>query len=173
MQVETKRVQPVQMVTPANGHIRRKRLRIGIYFMAPAFLIIAVFMLGPAVWAVYISFTNMSLTGVGAATPQWVGLQNFVQILHDAEFFSAFRVSLTYLVGSALIGQALLGLLLAMLMRHRQRAFKAVLGAIIIVAWVIPDVVAGFLWSSFLAGGPQGRNSRGNQLPRRESPRRR
>src|SRR5260370_7071754 len=42
-----------------------------------------------------------------------------------------------------------------MLMRRRQRAFKAVLGGIIIVAWVIPDVVAGFLWASFLAGGPQ------------------
>jgi len=155
MQVEKDQVQPLQMVTLAPGRIRRKRLRVGIYFMAPAFLIIAVFMLGPAFWGVYISFTNMSLTGAGAATPQWVGLQNFVQILHDGEFFSAFRVSLTYLVGSALIGQAVLGLLLAMLMRHRQRPFKAVLGAIIIVAWVIPDVVAGFLWSSFLAGGPQ------------------
>ncbi len=157
MQVETKRVQPLQMVTPAHihGRNRRKRQRLAILFIAPAFLIIAIFMLGPALWAVYISFTNMSLTGVGAATPQWVGLQNFVQILHDAEFFNAFRVSLTYLVGSALIGQAVLGLLLAMLMRHRQRVFKAVLGAIIIIAWVIPDVVAGFLWSSFLAGGPQ------------------
>jgi multiple sugar transport system permease protein len=157
MQVETKRAQPLQMVTTAQTYAsnRRKRQRLGILFMTPAFLIIAIFMLGPALWAVYISFTNMSLTGIGAATPQWVGLQNFVQILHDAEFFSAFRVSLTYLVGSALIGQAVLGLLLAMLMRHRQRAFKAVLGAIIIVAWVIPDVVAGFLWSSFLAGGPQ------------------
>jgi len=155
MQVEKDQAQPLQMVTLVPGRIRRKRLRVGIYFMAPAFLIIAVFMLGPALWGVYISFTNMSLTGAGAATPQWVGLQNFVQILHDAEFFSAFRVSLTYLVGSALIGQAVLGLLLAMLMRNRQRPFKAVLGAIIIVAWVIPDVVAGFLWSSFLAGGPQ------------------
>ena len=157
MQVETKRVQPLQMVTTAQTHAsnRRKRQRLSILFMAPAFLIIAIFMLGPALWAVYISFTNMSLTGIGAATPQWVGLQNFVQILHDAEFFNSFRVSLTYLVGSALIGQAVLGLLLAMLMRHRHRVFKAVLGAIIIVAWVIPDVVAGFLWSSFLAGGPQ------------------
>src|SRR5216683_215998 len=124
MQVETKRVQPLQMVTTAQTRAsnRRKRQRLSILFMAPAFLIIAIFMLGPALWAVYISFTNMSLT---------------------------------YLVGSALIGQAVLGLLLAMLMRHRHRVFKAVLGAIIIVAWVIPDVVAGFLWSSFLAGGPQ------------------
>ena len=155
MQVETKRVQRLQMATSAPRRIRRKRLRIAIIFMAPAFLVIALFMFGPAFWAVYISLTNMALTGAGAATPQWVGLQNFAQILHDAEFFNAFRVSLTYLVGSALIGQAVLGLLLAMLMRRRQRAFKAVLGAIIVIAWVIPDVVAGFLWSSFLAGGPQ------------------
>jgi len=155
MQVKTEQVQSLQVVTPAQRRNQHKQLRLGILFMAPAFLVIAIFMLGPAFWAIYISFTNMSLTGAGAATPMWVGLQNFVQILHDAEFFNAFRVSLTYLVVSALIGQAVLGLLLAMLMRHRQRLFKSVLGAIIIVAWVIPDVVAGFLWSSFLAGGPQ------------------
>lgn len=155
MQVKTEQVQSLQVVTPVQRRSRHKRLRLGILFMAPAFLVIAVFMLGPAFWALYISFTNMSLTGAGAATPQWVGLQNFVQILHDGEFFNAFRVSLTYLVASALIGQAVLGLLLAMLMRHRQRVFKSVLGAIIIIGWVIPDVVAGFLWSSFLAGGPQ------------------
>ena len=155
MQVETKQAQTLQMVPVAHKRLQRERLRRGILFMAPAFLIIAIFMLGPAFWAIYISFTNTSLTGVGAATPQWVGLQNFVQILHDGEFFNAFRVSLTYLVGSALIGQAVLGLLLALLMRHRQPVFKAVLGGIIIIAWVIPDVVAGFLWSAFLAGGPQ------------------
>lgn len=155
MQVETEQVRPLPKVSVAHGRLQRERLRRGILFMAPAFLIIAIFMLGPAFWAIYISFTNTSLTGVGAATPQWVGVQNFVQILHDGEFFNAFRVSLTYLVGSALIGQAVLGLLLAMLMRHRQSVFKAILGGIIIVAWVIPDVVAGFLWSSFLAGGPQ------------------
>ncbi len=155
MQVETEQVRALQTVPRAHGRIRRRQLRIGILFMAPAFVIIALFILGPAFWSIYISLTNESLTGVGAAAPQWVGVQNFVQILHDGEFFNAFRVSLTYLVGSALIGQAVLGLLLAMLMRNRQRAFKAVLGGIIIIAWVIPDVVAGFLWSSFLAGGPQ------------------
>jgi len=130
-------------------------MRTGILFMAPALLITLVFMIGPALWSVYISLTNMSLTGAGAASPQWVGLQNFAQILHDGEFFNAFRVSLTYLVFSALIGQAVLGLLLALLMRKRNRVFKAILGSIIVVAWVIPDVVAGFLWSAFLAGGPQ------------------
>lgn len=154
MQVKTQ-AEAIKLVNVAPQSQRRKRLRISLLFMAPAFLVIAIFMLGPAVWAFYVSFTNMALTGAGAATPQWVGLQNFIQILRDGEFLNAFRVSLTYLVFSALIGQAGLGLLLALLMRKRNPVFKSVLGAIIITAWVIPDVVAGFLWNSFLAGGPQ------------------
>src|SRR6266567_2961147 len=154
MQANTQ-VETMNVATPVARPQSRKRLRTGILFMAPAFLVITVFMLGPAFWSLYISFTNMALTGVGAQTPQWVGLQNFTQILRDKEFLNAFRVSLTYLVGSALIGQAMLGLLLALLMRHRNIVFKSVLGAIIVGAWVIPDVVAGFVWSAFLAGGPQ------------------
>ncbi len=146
----------VEQIVPARKNVRsRKRLRTGIFFITPALLITVIFMLGPALWSIYISLTNMSLTGVGAQTPQWVGLQNFQQILQDGEFFNAFKVSLTYLVFSALIGQAILGLLLALLMRKRNPVFKAILGSIIVVAWVIPDVVAGFLWSAFLAGGPQ------------------
>ncbi|WP_151758181.1 carbohydrate ABC transporter permease [Dictyobacter vulcani] len=116
---------------------------------------IAVFMLGPAIWSIYVSFTNMALTGVGADTPQFVGFDNFVHIFRDGEFLNSLRVSLTYLVFSALIGQAGLGLLLALLMRRRNIVFKSILGAIIVAAWVIPDVVAGFVWSAFLAGGPQ------------------
>jgi multiple sugar transport system permease protein len=154
MQVKTQ-AEAIKLVGVTPQSQRRKRLRISLLFMAPAFIVIAIFMLGPAFWAFYVSFTNMALTGAGAATPQWVGLQNFAQIVRDGEFLNAFRVSLTYLVFSALIGQAGMGLLLALLMRNRQKVFKSVLGAIIISAWVIPDVVAGFLWNSFLAGGPQ------------------
>ncbi|QBD77439.1 sugar ABC transporter permease [Ktedonosporobacter rubrisoli] len=131
---------------------QRGKPRVSLLFMAPAFLIIAIFLLGPALWALYVSFTNMALTGVG--TVQWVGLQNFIHILHDSGFFNALSVSLLYLAFSALLGQALLGLLLALLMRQRNRIYKSVLGAIIIFAWVIPDVVAGFIWSAYLAGGP-------------------
>lgn len=155
MQVKAQASTIEQVVPARKSSRRRKRLRTGIIFITPALLVTGFFMLGPALWSIYISLTNMSLTGVGAQTPQWVGLQNFQQILQDGEFFNAFKVSLTYLVFSALIGQAILGLLLALLMRRRNPVFKAILGSIIIVAWVIPDVVAGFLWSAFLAGGPQ------------------
>jgi ABC-type sugar transport systems, permease components len=144
-----------QQLAGASAHAQHKRMRMSFVFMAPAFLIIAVFMVGPALWSVYVSFTDMSLTGAGANAVTWVGFQNFAHIFSDGEFLNAFRVSLTYLVFSALIGQAGLGLLLALVMQHRNVVFKSIIGAIVIAAWVIPDVVAGFVWSAFLAGGPQ------------------
>ena len=140
---------------PAKRRRRRRHLRTGILFMTPAFVIMLIFLIGPVLYAVYVSGTNMALTGAGAAAPQWLGFANFSRILQDSGFFNALRVSLTYLVGSALIGQAVLGMLLALLMRHRHPVFKSIIGAIAVAAWIIPDVVAGFLWYAFLAGGPQ------------------
>jgi multiple sugar transport system permease protein len=154
-------VEAVGRAAPAPGGRQRAHLRVGVMFMLPAGLVIAIFLIGPVLYALYVSGTNMALTGTGAATPQWIGLDNFNRILHDPAFFNALRISLAYLVGSALIGQAVLGLLLAMLMRNRNRLFKSVLGSIIIAAWIIPDVVAGFLWSAFLAGGPHSLNANG------------
>jgi multiple sugar transport system permease protein len=119
-------------------------------FMLPAFLVLLIFFLGPAAYAVYVGFTNMALTGTGALTPDWVGFGNLRQIVKDPQFFDSLRISLTYLVGSALIGQAVLGMLLALLMKNRHPLFKSVLGGIIVAAWVIPDVVAGYLWYAFL-----------------------
>jgi multiple sugar transport system permease protein len=129
---------------------QRRQVRISILFLLPAFLVLLLFFLGPAIWAIYVGFTNMALTGTGASALTWVGVDNFRQILSDSAFFNALRVSLTYLVGSALIGQALLGLLLALLMKNRSPQFKTVLGGIIVAAWVVPDVVAGYLWYAFL-----------------------
>jgi multiple sugar transport system permease protein len=141
-----------QVIAPAPIPRTRGRVRVraGYFFMIPAFTVLLIFMLGPSLYAVYTAFTNMALTGYGAASPQWIGTQNFSQIFADANFYNALRVSLTYLIGSALIGQCVLGLLLAMLMQNRRPLFKGIVGSVIVAAWVIPDVVAGFLWAAYL-----------------------
>jgi multiple sugar transport system permease protein len=35
-------------------------------------------------------------------------------------------------------------------MQHRSALFKGVVGSIVVAAWVIPDVVAGFIWAAYL-----------------------
>ena len=76
MKLETEQVQPLQMAAPVHRRIRRKQLRIGILFMAPAFLGHRSFSARPRL-LVYLCLWNQntSLTGVGAAAPQWIGVK--------------------------------------------------------------------------------------------------
>ncbi len=47
-----------------------------IVFVTPALLLIALFLLFPALWTVYLGLTNYRLTGLAAANTEFVGLQN-------------------------------------------------------------------------------------------------
>ena len=46
-----------------------------IGFVAPAFILLAVFYIFPALWAVRSSFTDLSLTGAKALNYDFVGLK--------------------------------------------------------------------------------------------------
>jgi multiple sugar transport system permease protein len=117
--------------------------------MTPAALLLALFFVGPSLWALYTSFTNKALVGIDAARPRFVGLDNYQRLLSDPDFAAVVLNSVVFVVGSALIGQFVLGLLLALLLDHaeRRRYRLATLAyAAVLLAWVNPTVIAGFLW---------------------------
>ena len=131
----------------------RSIARNGPYLVAllPALGLVALFFLGPALWAIYASFTNMALVGADAANPRFVGLANYQQLLRDPDFLTVLRNSVVFVVGSAVLGQFILGLLLALLLDHaEQRGFKGgnLVYAAVLLAWVDPSLIAGFLWAA-------------------------
>jgi multiple sugar transport system permease protein len=90
----------------------------------------------------------MSLTG--ASGSQFVGFDNFTKAFTSAEFGASVYYTIFFTVVSAIIGQNVLGMILALLMRSGSPAVRAVVSAIVIGAWVLPEVVAGYLWLAFL-----------------------
>lgn len=126
------------------------KLRAAI-FLSPAIIVMLLFFFGPIVWTLYISFTNIALTGPTATHYQFTGLNNFKMLFSDSGFWQSLLVSIWYLVGSALIGQTVLGMLLAILMQRATRVVRSVVGAIVIAAWVIPEIVKAFTWFAFLS----------------------
>lgn len=117
--------------------------------LLPAAILLALFFIGPAVWGLYASFTNRALVGLDAANPHWVGLANYRQLFRDPDFVRVIENSLVFVVGSAMIGQFVLGLLFALLIDHAEhRGYRiATVGyAAVVVAWVNPTLIAGFLW---------------------------
>ncbi|GAA3755673.1 multiple sugar transport system permease protein [Spinactinospora alkalitolerans] len=118
--------------------------------LAPALFLLLTFFAGPILWTVWASFTNAALTGAAAADTEFVGLANIERLLTDPQFLDATVVTVVFLVGSGVVGQTVLGLALALLMQNRGAAVRTAVSAIVVGAWVVPEVVAGFVWVAFL-----------------------
>lgn len=123
--------------------------RFGAY--VPALVLLGVFFAGPLLWSVYSAFTNVALTG--SSTIDFVGLDNFKTMIHDTQFWNSLWLTLVFVVGSAVIGQNTLGLLIALLLKGRSGTARAVVSGLVIAAWTVPETVAGFCWYSFLHTG--------------------
>jgi multiple sugar transport system permease protein len=120
--------------------------RIGAF--VPALLLLGVFFAGPLLWSVYSAFTDVALTG--SSSVNFVGLDNFDTLWHDPQFWNSLWLTLVFVVGSAVIGQNTLGLLIALLLRGRSKLTRAVVSGLVIAAWTVPETVAGFCWYSYL-----------------------
>lgn len=136
---------------PGVGSRLRRGLLQGLP-LGPAVVLLAVFLLGPILYCVYSAFTNMALTGTTGA--HFVGFANFEKAFSSSEFQQSLLYTLIFTILSAVVGQNVLGMVLALLMRSGAGWVRAMVSAIVIGAWVIPEVVAGYLWSAFL--GDQG-----------------
>ena len=110
----------------------------------PSVLLLVVFLAGPVLWAFHASFTNAGLTGRNARSPQWIGLENYERLLVDQVFPLSLGLTVLFVLGSAVVGQNLLGLALAVLMRRARRTVSAVVGTAVVAAWVLPEIVAAF-----------------------------
>ena len=121
------------------------KARAGI-FVAPALIIIGLFLLFPAVWTVWLGSTDYRLTGLQAASPEFVGLDNYVEALTDPSFWNSLWLTLIFVLFSGIIGQTLIGFGLAWSVRNIHGWTKTLIEGLVLAAWVIPASVASFLW---------------------------
>lgn len=129
----------------------RSRQALRYLPVLPAVLLLLVFLAGPVAWAFHASLTNAGLTGRSARNPQWIGPENYARLLEDPVFPLSLAVTLIFVAGSAVLGQNLLGLALAVLMRRARPAVSAAVGVAVVAAWVLPEIVAAFAAYAFFS----------------------
>jgi multiple sugar transport system permease protein len=90
--------------------------RTGVALITPALVFVAVFVLAPLVFAIYISLTNWPLIG----SYRFIGLENYGAIGHDMAFWRAVLYTLLY---TAIVTLPILvvGYLMAVLVRANRR----------------------------------------------------
>lgn len=104
--------------------LEKKENIAGYLFLLPWFLGLIVFTAGPVISSLYLSFTNYNLIGL----PNWIGLQNYVKMFQDPDWWDAVRVTLLYVVLSVPL-KLVFALMVALLLKQGLRAvglFRAV-----------------------------------------------
>lgn len=139
---------PVRRSTAARRHVLERLAAVG--FLLPTLALVLVFCYFPAFRAGYTSLTRWD----GFNAPEWVGLENFVQVFADADFRqSAINVAIWTLFGVplAIIPSFIVA---ELIFRLRSDRLQYVWRAIFTAPLIIPPVVSVLIWQ-FLYG-PEG-----------------
>ena len=99
-------------------------------------------------WAVTYSFTNLELTGLNSINWKWIGFDNYVRLFTRNGFLGSLWVTVVFTFFSALVGQSVFGFALAASMRRIQGWGRTTVEVTIMLGWLLPDIVAAFLWQA-------------------------
>ncbi len=135
---------------PLGGRPRRrsaqdKRDRTALLFLAPALIVLGVFVAWPMVSALRLSFTDASGFGV----ENWVGFDNYARIFADADILSALFNTVWYLVLFTPPAVAVaLGLALAV--NNPRLPFRSFFRTAFFVPFIVSLAVSAFAWGYLL-----------------------
>ena len=112
----------------------------------PALVMLALMQGYPIVSQFYLAMTDLRIGTLG----RWnfVGLENFAHLFSDPRFLGTFRYTFIF-VGSVVVLQFVVGLLLALLMDMPLRG-RLVFRLGIVTSWVLSGVIVGYMWRLLL-----------------------
>lgn len=123
----------------------RKRSRVvnvtGMLFVAPSMLVVVGLLFYPVISSIIFSFTNKHLLRKDF---DFIGIDNFVSVLQNPQFWAAFTISIRWTILS-ILGQLLIGFLAAIAL-NRIRHLTGLYRTLLIVPWAFPTIVIGFGW---------------------------
>lgn len=136
---------------PAGARLRY-RWYVPYLFLLPGLSLYLLWMVYPLGYEFYISFFDWKI--MPGQTSQYIGLENYRQVLDDKYFWLSLENTVRYTVVTV-IGQMVIGLALAVLV-HRvfiaKRLFRAIYYLPVVTSWVVVSFLFQFIFSSHPGG---------------------
>jgi trehalose/maltose transport system permease protein len=123
--------------------LQRRQTRLAWLMLMPALALVAFVALYPLGQTVYDSFTNRQFLG-GLEPTEFVGLENYRDLIHDTVFRDAIWVTVKFTVVTVSI-ELVLGMIIALAVNSGFRG-RGVMRAMMLIPWAIPTVVAAQMW---------------------------
>jgi N,N'-diacetylchitobiose transport system permease protein len=134
---------PAGTTPPAPARPRRRRTvglgerTIPYLLLAPAVVVMLVLLGWPALQVIGISFRKLDLGELVRGELVWVGLDNYTSVLADPEFWTITMRTVVF-TAAVVAGTILLGMAIALLMRHLSGPVRVVLQVTLVLAWATP-----------------------------------
>lgn len=126
----------------------RPRRRISwapLALLAPALIMLVVFIGWPLVQLVIMSFQEFGRAQIFGAPPEFIGLGNYIDVLTDPEFWAVLVRSIALCVVSV-IATMVLGVAIAVMMTKLGKVMRTALSSALLLAWAMPALTATIVW---------------------------
>lgn len=120
-----------------------------LVFLVPIILVVALLIYGPALDTLRASFTNTNLR-VPNKPIDFIGLDNYARLLNDPEFWEVTGRSILLLV--IILPLELVIAFAAALLLNEHFPGRGLVRTLVLLPWLVPPVVNGFLWGWILNG---------------------
>lgn len=124
--------------------------KLAYLYILPAALIMAVITIYPLLYGVWMAFTNFGPEHIRHQNPQFVGLQNFVDIFRhapylDFDFGWVLGFNIVWTIANLLFHVSI-GVGLALLLNMEGLRGKRLYRALLILPWAVPVYVTALVW---------------------------
>ena len=113
------------------------------FYIAPSFAVMAVILIYPLGYSLWLSFHRWTLRTFKQGIP-FIGLENYRQLFTSPEFWSSLRITFTFVL-LAITFEFALGMALALLLNHDLKA-KGLIRSFILLPMMCTNVVIGLTW---------------------------
>ncbi|PLR80420.1 sugar ABC transporter permease [Bacillus sp. V33-4] len=124
-------------------------LKLAMVLLFPSIFLLLLLVAYPMIFNIQISFFDQPINPRLSAT--FVGLENYIDILTDGEFFKSLGITVLYMV-LAVAGSTVLGLAVAIFF-NRPFRFRKTARSLIILSYVTPSISLVFAWKYMFNNG--------------------
>lgn len=117
------------------------------FYIAPAFIVLAVILLYPLGYALWLSFHQWTLRTFKQGIP-FIGFQNYADLFSNPDFLNSLKVTFTFVI-LAISFELILGMALALLL-NREIKGKGLFRSMILLPMMCTNVVIGLMWRLLL-----------------------
>ena len=121
---------------------KSQTIKLATVLLAPSLIFMAIIMLYPLVYSIVLSLQNYQLTR--PLEIRFDPLRNLIRLKRDSTFFISLKNTMIFTSFTVAIG-AFLGMIMALVLDQLTASFSKLRG-IILMPWVVPGIVVGYLF---------------------------